>query len=80
MVCSGTDLMLLLYICYLEGKIPLGRARGRWENGMIMDLKEIDCRVEWTQLAQGSDRCRALVNSVMNLRVLAARSWLVCYT
>jgi hypothetical protein len=39
-----------------------------------MDLRDIGWgSVEWTQLAQDSDLWRALVNTVMNLRVLAPR-------
>jgi hypothetical protein len=50
-----------------EGRIPLGRPRRRWEDGVRMDLREIGWEgVEWTQLA--------LVNALMNLRVLASRS------
>jgi hypothetical protein len=58
-----------------EGKRPLGRPRRRWEDGIRMDLRDIDWgSVEWIQLAQDKDRWRALVNTVMNLRVLAPRS------
>jgi hypothetical protein len=58
-----------------KGKSPLGRPRRRWENGIKMDLREIDWGgVEWIQLAQGRDRWRAVVNAAMNLRVLAPRS------
>jgi hypothetical protein len=57
-----------------EGKRPLGRPRHRWEDGIKMDLREIGRgSVDWTQLAQDRDRWRALVNTVMNLRVLAPR-------
>jgi hypothetical protein len=44
-----------------------------------MDLREIvwGGRVEWIHLAQDGDRWRAVVNAVMNLRVLAPRSYLV---
>jgi hypothetical protein len=56
------------------GKRPLGRPRRRWD-GIKMDLREIGWGgVEWIQLAQDRDRWRAVVNAVMNLRVLAPRS------
>jgi hypothetical protein len=58
-----------------EGKIPLGRRRRRWEDGIRMDLREIGWgNVDWIQLAHDRDRLRDLVNTVMNLRVLASPS------
>jgi hypothetical protein len=58
-----------------EGERPLGRPRRRWEYGIRMDLKEIGWgSAYWIQLAQYRDRWRALVNTVMNLLVLAPRS------
>jgi hypothetical protein len=59
----------------LEGKRPLGRRRRRWEDEIRMDFREIGWgSVDWIQLAQDMDRWRALVNTVMNLRVLAPRN------
>jgi hypothetical protein len=61
-----------------EGKTPLGRPRRRWEDGIRMDLRKIGWRsVEWIQFPQDRDRWQAVVNTVMNLRILAPRSWLV---
>jgi hypothetical protein len=61
-----------------EGKRQLERPRHRWEDGIRMDLSEIGWgSVEWTQLAQDRDQWRARVNTVMNLRVLVPRSYLV---
>jgi hypothetical protein len=55
-----------------EGKRPLGRLRRRWEDGMRMDLREIGWEiVDWIQLAQDRNRWRPILNTVMNLRVLA---------
>jgi hypothetical protein len=57
-----------------EGKRPLERPRRRWEDGIKMDLREIGLGVvEWIHLAQDIDLWRAVVNAVMNLRVLAPR-------
>jgi hypothetical protein len=53
-----------------EGKRPLGRPRRRWMDNIKMDLLEIGLNVlDWFGLAQDRYRWRALVNSVMNLRV-----------
>jgi hypothetical protein len=52
------------------GKRPLGRPRCRWIDSIKMDLLEIGLSVvDWSGLAQDRGRWRALVNSVMNLRV-----------
>jgi hypothetical protein len=57
-----------------EGKRRHERPRRRWEDGIKMDLTEIGWGdVEGIHLAQGRDRWRAVVNAVMNLRVLAPR-------
>ena len=53
-----------------EGKRPLGGPRRRWEDNIKMDLQEVGggCG-DWMELVQDRDRWRALVSTVMNLRV-----------
>jgi hypothetical protein len=53
-----------------EGRRPLGKRRRRWLDNIRMDLVEMGWGdVDWIGLAQDRDRWRALVNSVLNLRV-----------
>ena len=42
----------------------------RWEDNIKIDLQEVGCGgMDWIELAQDTDRERALVNEVLNLRV-----------
>jgi hypothetical protein len=53
-----------------EGKRPLGRPRLRWEDNIKMDTRDLGWGgMGWIDLAQDRDQWRALVNTVMNLRV-----------
>jgi hypothetical protein len=53
-----------------EGKRPLGRPRRGWEDNIKVDLREIGWGgMDRIALAQDRDQWRALVNTVMNLRV-----------
>jgi hypothetical protein len=53
-----------------EGRRPLERPRRRWEDNIKMDLREVGCAgADWVDLAQDRDRWRAVVYTVMNLRV-----------
>jgi hypothetical protein len=47
-----------------------GRLRRRWEDNIKMDLRELGSGCKgWIHLAQDRDQWRALVNTVINLRV-----------
>jgi hypothetical protein len=53
-----------------EGKRPLERLRHRWVDNIRMVLGEVGWGdVDWIGLGQDRNRWRALVNSVLNLRV-----------
>jgi hypothetical protein len=50
--------------------MPLGRPRRRWVDDIKMDLREIGWdAVDWIDMAQDRDQWRALVSTVLNLRV-----------
>jgi hypothetical protein len=53
-----------------EGRRPVGRPRRRWVDNIRMDLGEVGWGdVGWIGLTKERNRWRALVNSVLNLRV-----------
>jgi hypothetical protein len=53
-----------------EGKRPLGRPRRKWVDNIKRDLGEVGWGdVDWIGLAKDRNRWRAVVNSVLNLRV-----------
>jgi hypothetical protein len=53
-----------------ERKRPLEKPRRRWVDNIKIDLREIEWDgVDWIDVAPDRDQWRALVNTVMNLRV-----------
>jgi hypothetical protein len=53
-----------------EEKRPLGTPRPKWVDNIKINLREIGWDdMDWVDLAQDMDQWRALVNTVMNLRV-----------
>jgi hypothetical protein len=54
-----------------EEKRPLGRPRRRWVDNTKIDVREIGWDgMDWIDQAEDRDQWRALVNTVMNFRVL----------
>ena len=54
-----------------EGNRPLGTSRRRWEDIIKVGLPQVGCGgMDWIELVQDRDRWQALVDEVMNLRVL----------
>jgi hypothetical protein len=70
-VLRETCLVLLLWTLFCARSSVCGtNPRRRWEDNIKMDLREIGLGdVDWVHWAQDRDRWRALVNTVMNLRV-----------
>jgi hypothetical protein len=53
-----------------EGKRPLGRPTCKWMHNIKMDLRDRGWGgMDWIDMAQDRDQWRALVNTVMNVRV-----------
>jgi hypothetical protein len=65
----------MVFVGKPEGKRPLGRPRRTGEDGIRMDFRKIvwGC-VQWIKLAQDRDWWWALVDTAMNLRVVAPLS------
>jgi hypothetical protein len=51
-------------------KRPLTRPKCKWKDNIKMSLQEVGYgSMDWIHLAQGRDRWRTVVLSVMNLRI-----------
>jgi hypothetical protein len=67
---EGKSNAYMILIGKLVGNRLLGRTRPRWVDNIKMDLRNIIWGgMDWINLAQDRDQWKALVNTVMNLRV-----------
>jgi hypothetical protein len=59
-----------IFVVKPECKRPFGRSRHRWVDNIGVYLRKIGGEgEEWIDLAQDKYQCRAVVNTVMNVRV-----------
>jgi hypothetical protein len=59
-----------IFMVKSEGKRPPGKPGRRWVDNIRMDFGEVGWGdLDWIGLAKDRNRWRALVNSVLNLRV-----------
>jgi hypothetical protein len=68
---NGENYAYRILVGMPEGKRPLGRRRRRWVDDIKMNPREIGRDgMDLIDLAQNRDQWRALVNTVMNPRVV----------
>jgi hypothetical protein len=59
-----------ILVGYPEGKRPQGRSKRRWVGNSKIDPREIEWDgMDWIDLTQYRGQWRALLNTIMNLRV-----------
>jgi hypothetical protein len=59
-----------IFVGNVEANSPLEEPRHRWEDNISMNLRDKGWKgVEWIHLAQDRDQWRAVVSTVMNLRI-----------
>jgi hypothetical protein len=73
---SGSATREFCFVCSkfwsknLKGRDHFGEPKRRWENNVRMFLRELEWElVDWMHMAQDRNQWRAVVNTVMNLRV-----------
>ena len=68
---GATRVVIRVLVGKPEGKRLLGGKRRRLEDNIKMDLQEVGCgRMDWIEVAQDEDNWGALVNVVINIRIL----------
>jgi hypothetical protein len=68
-MCGRTETQTRPLVAKPEGKKTLGKTRRRWDDNIETNLKEIGWEsVEWIHVARDRGKCRALLNTVVNLQ------------